>query len=235
MNLRAVPENLLDCFRQAALGFVQALIRLWPWLLFTEILDQLFSFLLGYLRTRQAELALSYAILYVAFHFALVSITIIVVNQAYHDLVYGSKNSLYESFQKYFKAVFVESARACLWMMLGIFLLVVPGLVWGIRYFWVIFVAQFDPQYEKGEVDALHRSHELTRGHFWWSVWVLILAATLDWGCQIWLSMTDPLEKPVVYVVAFWVSLAMSLYSSGVIYFAYRLLQQKLVVRSVPR
>ena len=60
--------------------------------------------------------------------------------------------------------VTIESFRAMARIFLGFILLVIPGFVLTIWYYFVPYVTQFNQKYLDGDLDALHHSRVLVRG-----------------------------------------------------------------------
>ncbi len=67
---------------------------------------------------------------------------------------------------RFFSQTLIEQLRAWGKGMLWSFALILPGIMYFIRYTFVPFIVCFDPQYAEGKVDALKRSLELTKGKF---------------------------------------------------------------------
>ena len=61
----------------------------------------------------------------------------------------------------------IEEMRAWGNSMLWSFLFLIPGLIRFLRYLLLPFVVCFDPQYLRGEQDALKRTREISRGQLW--------------------------------------------------------------------
>jgi hypothetical protein len=68
--------------------------------------------------------------------------------------------------RRHFNQVMIESLRVVAKVIVGLLLLVIPGIIWSIRLSFVPLVAQFDPQYIEGKVDALRQSENLVKGNF---------------------------------------------------------------------
>jgi len=226
--VKSNPLTIADCFRLSGRQFGQVLGRIWLWLAFATFMDQVFEFITHWLGEKSERFAMGYIFVYIGLHFAITSVTVIVVNQAYWDADQGTQGEpLYDRFRKYFKYILIESARVAAWIMLGLLLFVIPALIWSVRLFWVLYIVQFDPAYEKGEIDALERSRQLTKGFFFWSVGILVLSTLIDWPTEIFLSTLNPLATPSTYFFAFVLTIFASLYSSGVLFYAYFLLVGK--------
>ena len=74
--------------------------------------------------------------------------------------------------------VMIESFRAMARIFIGFVLLIIPGIVLTVRYYFVPYVTQFNPKYQQGELDALRHSRDLVRGKAW-SVLVFMSVFTL--------------------------------------------------------
>jgi hypothetical protein len=86
-----------------------------------------------------------------------------------------TKSTLPFQFMKNFELALIEVLRAWGKSFLWSFLLIIPGLIRFAQYFFVPFVVCFDPAYQRGEVDALTRSQEISRGRTLWLIALLFL------------------------------------------------------------
>lgn len=66
--------------------------------------------------------------------------------------------------QKFFSQSLKEVMRAWGQSMLWSFLFIIPGIIKFVRFFFVPLIVCFDPQYQSGQVDALKRSQEISKG-----------------------------------------------------------------------
>ena len=75
--------------------------------------------------------------------------------------------SIPQHLRKHFVQVVIEMSRVIGWSMIGYVFLILPGLILQIWYYFVPYIVQFDPAYERGEVDALAQSKKLYKGRGW--------------------------------------------------------------------
>ena len=93
-----------------------------------------------------------------------------------------------EPFGDFSKRVFVptilEGLRVMWRVLLGFILLVIPGIVLSVFYYFVIYVVFFDPGYQKGDVDALKKSKSLTKPIFFSLLFVYLVEFGVNTGLQ---------------------------------------------------
>ncbi len=82
----------------------------------------------------------------------------------------------------HFKALTIEGIRAFSVCLLWLMLLIIPGVVKYVRYFFVPYIVVANPEYQAGRVDALKESDRLVRG-ISWPLFIIILALT---GVEFW-------------------------------------------------
>jgi len=68
--------------------------------------------------------------------------------------------------RKHVHQLCIEMLRVVAKVIVGLVLLIVPGLVWSVQLTWVPLIVQFDDEYLAGKVDALRRSEALVKGRF---------------------------------------------------------------------
>lgn len=73
----------------------------------------------------------------------------------------------------------IESIRALARMLRWLPLFILPGLIKLVRLSFVPFIVVDDPHYQKGSIDALNRSEELVKRHFWLVLFALLLSTLL--------------------------------------------------------
>jgi len=69
----------------------------------------------------------------------------------------------------------IEGFKACLIIIAGLFLFLIPGIIKYIHYFFFTFVVFFNKEYKAGKLNALKHSKELSRGLRWWIFLLVIL------------------------------------------------------------
>lgn len=75
---------------------------------------------------------------------------------------------------------FLESLRALAYILVGFVLFILPGIYFSCRYALVPFIVAIDPEYEKGEIDALEESGRLTSKHIFWFIGIFVLGLLLS-------------------------------------------------------
>lgn len=93
-----------------------------------------------------------------------------------------------EPFKKFAKRTFLptvlEGFRVMWRVLLGFVLLVIPGVVLSVLYYFVIYIVFFDPSYQKGEVDALEKSKKLTKPIFFTLLITYLFEFGINTGIQ---------------------------------------------------
>lgn len=92
--------------------------------------------------------------------------------------------SFWEFTFKHTKDVSVESIRSLAVSLLWFFLLIVPGVVKYVRYFFVPYVVVADPDYQKGQIDALEESERLVKGISWPLFIVIVILTVVEFQQQ---------------------------------------------------
>ena len=221
------PQSFFQCLKFALLTLVGPLRRLWLWVAITLILDQFASLFVHAFKTHTDDrVMLSYGVLYIAFRLLLASVTAIAVNQAYMDELKGEKSLLIECFLKFLKPMVIESSRVMASVSIGILLGVVPGIIRAVRLFWVLYIVQFDKEYDEGKVDALQRSRSLSMGRFWWSIALMMAWLITELGTDFMMSAINPYNQPGPFVFGLALTIVVSLYTSGVLFFGYLYLER---------
>src|SRR5690606_16801867 len=77
----------------------------------------------------------------------------------------GQKTEFGVYLKTYLRDIVIETFRAMGGIAVG-FLLIFPGSKRATQYCMVPFIVQFDPKYQKGEVDVLTEAKTLLEGHF---------------------------------------------------------------------
>lgn len=93
----------------------------------------------------------------------------------------------------YFLPMLSENLRATGYMLLWMLLFILPGLYKYVRYSFVSLIVLLDPEYEKGQVDALEESQKQTKSLWLPLLIVFMLFAVIMW----WLGSLQ--EKYSVY------------------------------------
>ena len=78
-------------------------------------------------------------------------------------------------FVRNFSQNLIEAMRAWGKSFMWSFLLIIPGIIKFAQYFFVPFVVCFDPNYQRGQVDALEQSQKISKGRLPVLIGLLIL------------------------------------------------------------
>ncbi len=154
------------------------------------------------------------------------AIGIIIINQVIFNARQGRLSHLIEDLKRNLKYVFIESTRALLPILLKCLLFIVPGVIEGIKLYFVPYVAQFDEEYKKGNVDALDRSRALVQNRFWLVTGMLILSLVLSMVPRLYLETIDFAKAPVFYGLIFIISMGLELYSDILLFMVYVRLEE---------
>ena len=153
---------------------------------------------------------------------AVESVFLLVIPKMYKDWLDGkSYSSTWNHVKHHAEAFTIESLRVLGRVVLGLLLFVVPGLIRVIQYYFVGYVLQFDPRYEKGQLDALEGSKSLVKGRAWPVVVVLTLVFLLSLLGQLrdLMKLSD-----VATGAAFLLTLFMRVYTQVILFYFYQAL-----------
>lgn len=117
--------------------------------------------------------------------------------------------------------LFVEGLRMTAYVILWSVAFVIPGIYKQVRYLFVPFVVLLDPHYQKGEVDALERSAELTKGVFGWLLGLFLISFAAEIGFEMAAKVHPTLTHPVARVLTGGLAMMASIYFYSVFYFIY--------------
>lgn len=154
--------------------------KTWPWLVFSlgvsALLDALVGFIVGDGQSPEAsQLRLGLMMMSLALQLLLSALVMIIVNNGCQAVEMNRTSSVLERFTEFFKYIVIETARALPVILLRFLLLIIPGIIESIRLYFIPYIVMFDAEYQADRVDALERSREVVRGHFWVTLFVLIL------------------------------------------------------------
>jgi hypothetical protein len=200
--------------------------RVWPWLLFSITIEEIFSYGVGYIGKVNEKLSFFAAALALLFQLLLSAVGVIIVNQIIFKVKNHSSSNVIDDLKNNLKHIVIESTRAMLPVILKLLLFIVPGLIEAVRLYFVPYVAQFDRQYKAGHVDALERSRALVRNRFWVVTGILILNAILSMVPRFCLESIDLFNRPAYYVLVFLICLSGELYSDIVLFSTYIRLEE---------
>jgi hypothetical protein len=215
------PTGLNQIWSEAARLTPKTLGRAWPWLTIGLIIEELTSYGTEKLVKMNDRFMLSGLLLALAVAMLISVAGIIIINQIARETETGKSGGILTSLKINFKYVFIESTRALLPITLKILLFIVPGIVEAIRLYFIPFIVQFEPTYAEGKIDALERSRELVRGHFWQVTGILLLSTVLSILPRLWLGQWGLFASPVFYFIGFVAAIILGLYSYLVLYCVY--------------
>jgi hypothetical protein len=110
------------------------------------------------------------------------AVWIMLISQAAEaELEQRKRQSFGTSFMRYFNQIVIESVRSLASVIWHAPLLFVPALTQYVRLTFVPLIVIFDPDYERGTVDALNKSRRLSRGHFWLTATTVVLSIAIPW------------------------------------------------------
>jgi len=130
--------------------------------------------------------------------------------------------SLIEACSKWLKPLTAELLRAAAWILFGAVLFLIPGIVFYMFFLFVPYVVIVDPQYQEGKIDALKRSKELVKPHFWYALLFFVSATAVEVGIYFlqgtdWIRNSSPLQLLVSVL-----TLGFSVYTYIVLFEVYR-------------
>jgi hypothetical protein len=122
---------------------------------------------------------------------------------------------------KHSHAFLIESIRALGMTLLWMLALILPGVFKYLRYCFVPYIVLADPEYEKGNVDALERSNELIRGITLILFLLFLALGLLEYG-QTYLRKSFPLgDYFPVWTIIFAAGALVSVYANILLYELY--------------
>ncbi len=115
-----------------------------------------------------------------------------------------------------------ESLRALGRVLLWFFVLIIPGVYWYMRYFLVPYVVILEPEYQKGNVDALKLSDFLSQG-YGWPIFAYMAISTAASSLRI-QDFFDIVTEPVMVFFMFVAWALIQIYFVLMSYFLYQYL-----------
>ncbi|MGE3973834.1 MAG: hypothetical protein AB7F59_04835 [Bdellovibrionales bacterium] len=171
-----------------------------------------------------AENQISQQIFQALWSLAVESVFLLIIPKLYKDWLEGKPpQPVWPHVKKHVEPFTIESLRVLGRVSIGFLLLIVPGLIRAIQYYFVGYIIQFDPRYERGEVDALEASKALVQGRFFLVLGVLIWILALSLLGQL-RDLTSLSE--IATSAAFVLMLFLRVYMQIVLYYFYSLLQK---------
>jgi len=150
------------------------------------------------------------------------------------DHSYARNNRLLgRFFQKHGMPLIIETLRAISRILLWSLLFIVPGIFKQIRYFMVPYVTLFDPEYERGEVDALEHSNVLVRG----ITLPLLLVLGADLTLELFLSEIHSffpvLDEMILRILFGALTMLVAVYTNCLVFSVYRSRHEALTGRKI--
>lgn len=108
--------------------------------------------------------------------------------------------------------LFIEGLRMTGVVILWALLLILPGIYKQIRLLFVPFVVLLDARYQAGEVDALERSADLTKGIMGWLVLLFLGSMAAEIGFEMLPQFLPVLTHPAARVLTGGLSMLISIY-----------------------
>jgi len=204
----------------------RAFKKAWWWLLFSMILEEAFGVWIKDLSRGDERLYVIGGMFTLLLQLILGAFGIIIINQIIFDIRSGRESNVVEDLKKNLKFVFIESTRALLPVLLKSLLLIIPGVIEGIRLYFVPYIAQFDEEYKRGHVDALERSRALIRGRFWMVTGVLIITLILSMVPRLYLETIEFSNRPGFYALVFFTCMVLELFGDIALFMTYIRLEE---------
>lgn len=221
-----MKTSLAEVWSRSATLFIPVLKRAWGWCLFSMIIEEAFTYWVGAMSKTDERLYFMGAVFALILQLLLSAIGIVIINQMVYDVMNKTKSGVIESLGRNLKYVFIETTRALLPILLKTLLFVVPGIIEGIRLYFVAYVAQFDKVYKEGKIDALQKSRGLVKNHMGAVTRILILALVLSIVPRLYLESVDLLTRPAYYVLIFAACLSTELYGDIALFSTYIRLEE---------
>ncbi len=226
---------LADALRGTAKLFGPVIAHAWPRLLFLHAIQlgasQFFSFAMDFIRlSGREDLGLIALIAASELIFSLLwsAAWILAVATVAHETLraHAAPGPGYgEEMVKHFNQIVIEQTRSMAAILWRAPLLIIPALVQYVRLTFVPLIVIFDPHYSMGQVDALKRSRELTRGYFLLLALLVVFSTLVPWtveeltqgsgGPWIW-------ENPLGVLVSSALTLPINVAISLLLYFVFR-------------
>lgn len=120
-----------------------------------------------------------FAVAFIGFVVQSLTKVLLILLTCYH---FHHRTPLFSFLKKHTELGLIESLRAFFKALLWGFVFIIPGIVKMIRYQFVLFVVASSQKYERGELDALEGSDQLTRGHFMALTFLLFIFAAVSFS-----------------------------------------------------
>ncbi len=219
-------SSLKNIWADSARLWAPVLKRVWPWLVFSISLEEVFNYGVSYVGKSNPAMSLAAGVFALFFDLLLSAVGVVIINQIIFKVIKKTESSTFSDLKNNLKYILIETTRALLPIILKTMLFIVPGLVEAVRLYFVAYVAQFNLEYKAGKVDALDRSRSLVRNRFWVITGILILTAALSMVPQFYLESIDLVGHPGFYIAIFWLRLCFELYSDIVLFSTYIRLEE---------
>lgn len=116
-----------------------------------------------------------------------------------------------------------EKAKLAINGVLLVLFIVIPGFYKFVRLHFLPFIVMFDPEYDKGHVHAIKRTHLLTRPVFLWLFLFLLLGSLVEMALDAPPSLLEEgLSRTILRTAMAPLSLVFSTYCVSVSYFLFR-------------
>jgi hypothetical protein len=217
--------ELKKVWKEALFLWAPAFKRGWAWFVFAQFVTVMSSLAASVLQRYNEHYLIPGVAFLVVADLAMSIFGLVIANQIIDDVKHGRPTNLSVSLRENFKYIFINFARSLLKTLLGVILLVVPGVVILVRLTFVPYIVLFDPEFKLGHVDALKRSEDLVKGRFWKISGILILCFLLSMVPEFWMSAIPIFERPFAFVMVYFLGIVLGLFGDIVIYCVY----QKLV------
>ncbi len=135
--------------------------------------------------------------------------------------------SLGSIIHKYTWMLVLEGLRVFVWTLLWTLMLIVPGIIKYARFSLVPFVVMLNDDYDKGRLDALKHSENLTRGHVFGMLILLVLITFFDLAYELSSLIPGiPATLEVKFILSL-LTLPLSLYSYSLLIEVYGKLEEQ--------
>lgn len=220
-STKLMARSLRETLRE----FIAVIKNSWGFLagltLAQGLANQVFSFALDSLReSGREDLALIafFAVAQLIFSLAWGAIWLVAVVRA-EQQARNPQMIQVHSIWRDFNTLMIEEVRILAAVLWRLPLLVIPSLTEYVRLTFVPYIVVLDPEYRRGQRDALAASRALSRGHFWLLSFTLLVSIVLPWifeelargdgGMMIW---ENPVGVPLGWVLTLLINLVTSLF-----------------------
>jgi len=121
----------------------------------------------------------------------------------------------------------LEGIRVAANVLLWILVFVIPGVIKQIRYSFFPFIVLLNPDYARGDIDALKESERRVKGHTWTLFFVLAISFLFDAGLEFMTYSSTWLNQFPFRILILLVSMGIGIFTTCLLFEFYKAWEKK--------